>query len=148
MRHSSAALAIIQRNDTWLVQWNANWQAYSLIGGHIEPGESFRECCIREITEELECDASDVDVAVEPYAELRFVEYSKAARERTHYHWQLFLASVSERTLGNLPCDCSWVTPSQIQDRNASDGKPIAEQVARVLHEFNAKLAESDRISS
>jgi len=53
MRTSTAAIAAIQQHDAWLVQWNENWNAYSLIGGHLETGESFRECCEREIMEAL-----------------------------------------------------------------------------------------------
>ena len=54
MRFSEAALALITRVNAqgeteYLTQWNEKWQAYSLIGGHHEEGESFRECCIREI---------------------------------------------------------------------------------------------------
>jgi 8-oxo-dGTP pyrophosphatase MutT (NUDIX family) len=133
LRHSKAALAIIERNNAWLVQWNDAWQAYSLIGGHLEAGESFRECCIREIVEELECEPDNIDVAVEPYADLRFDEFSRAAGVDTKYQWQLFAASLSERVLQNLPANCRWLTPSQIQRGFADDELAIAAQVKRVL---------------
>ena len=50
MRVSEAALALITRvtpqgEAEYLTQWNEKWQAYSLIGGHREPDESFRDCC-------------------------------------------------------------------------------------------------------
>jgi 8-oxo-dGTP diphosphatase len=32
---------------------------WSLPGGHLEPGESFRDCCIREVKEETGIDISD-----------------------------------------------------------------------------------------
>jgi 8-oxo-dGTP pyrophosphatase MutT (NUDIX family) len=133
MRKSQAALAIIEQQDAWLVQWNSNWQAYSLIGGHVEAGESFRECCIREITEELECAPADVEVAFESYADLHFCECSKAARVETEYQWELFRASICDHLRSNLPNDCKWVTPAQIKNGLANDGKPIAAQVGRVL---------------
>ena len=137
MRTSQAALAFITRVNSsgqteYLTQWNDGWQAYSLIGGHVETGETFRQCCQREIDEELLCTASDYELAPYPYATLRFPEFSKAAREMTDYHWQVFLARLSDDLLGRLPDDCQWVTADHIRGGRASD-KPIADQVRRVL---------------
>lgn len=133
MRVSAAALSIIQESNAWLVQWNENWHAYSLIGGHVEPGETFRECCVREVAEELECSESVVEAAPDAYATLRFCEYSKAAKEETDYQWQAFITRLPASTLSQLPSNCAWVTADEIRSAKTVSGQPIADQVRRVL---------------
>ncbi len=138
MRTSQAALALItqvnsQGETEYLTQWNNAWQAYSLVGGHAEEGETFQQCCIREVAEELECDEHTVMAAPYPCATLRFCEFSRAAKVETGYHWQVFIVRVSNSTLQQLPTDCRWVGADQIRASFTTDGKPIAEQVWRVL---------------
>lgn len=138
MRVSEAALALITRlnlkgDAEYLTQWNDNWQAYSLIGGHREPGESFRDCCAREVIEELECITDDLKVSLSPYVTLRFHEYSRAAKCHTDYQWQVFIVVISDIVINRLPVSCCWVTRDLIRARNADDGRPIADQVARIL---------------
>ena len=57
MRQSIAAFAVIRRDERgqtlWLAQWNPKWGAYHFVGGHKRPEETFRECLVREIGEEL-----------------------------------------------------------------------------------------------
>ena len=133
MRTSTASLTIIKKLDTLLLQWNVNWDAYSLIGGHVEASETFHECCEREVIEELECDANQFRIDSAPLTILRFSEFSRAAGEQTDYEWQIFKAELHESLLQNLPSTCAWVTPSQIRSGFTEDGKPIAGQVKRVL---------------
>ena len=133
MRTSSAALAIVRQNVSLLLQWNYSWDAYSLIGGHVEAGETFHKCCAREIIEELECGDNQFRIDPEPLTTLRFREFSKAAGEETDYEWQIFKAELNDTLLKNLPKTCAWVTPAQIRSGFTEDGKPIAGQVKRVL---------------
>jgi 8-oxo-dGTP pyrophosphatase MutT (NUDIX family) len=133
MRNSKAALAIVERSKTWLIQWNDNWNAYSLIGGHVETDESFNACCERETVEELECDVNQFKIDSAPFTVLRFREFSKAAREETDYEWQIFKTELDDSLLANLPLICAWVTPSQIRSGFTEDGQPIAALVKRVL---------------
>lgn len=57
MRLSEAAVALIRREHDgptlWLAQWNQNWRTYTFVGGHRWPEETFRECLVRELGEEL-----------------------------------------------------------------------------------------------
>ena len=146
-RKSEAALAWISRvNDSreteFLTQWNHNWNAYSLIGGHVESGESFHQGCSREIEEELLCTTSDYELAPNPFVTLRFREFSKAACQETDYDWQIFLARPTTDLLGRLPADCQWVQSHHIRSGLSADGKPIADQVRRVLKAVNNEIAE------
>ena len=138
MRKSEAGLALITRVNSrqeteYLAMWNDKWNAYSLIGGHVEDGETFRQACLREIVEEIECDQTEIKVSAYSYATLRFREYSSAARQETDYHWQAFVALASEEALARLPENCVWVSVNQIRAGRTADGKPIAAQVQRVL---------------
>lgn len=138
MRTSRAALALITRLDTsmqieYLTQWSDSWQAYSLIGGHVEPGESFRQCCQREISEELECDPFHFKLQRSPRKRLRFQEFSKAAGVDTDYHWEIFMATLSKELLSRLPESCQWVYASEAFAGKTTAGQPIADQVHRVL---------------
>lgn len=138
MRNSKAALALIIRINSireseYLTQWNNAWQAFSLIGGHVEDGEAFRECCEREIVEELKCSATQFNVGSAPLTTLRFHEFSKSAGVSTDYEWQIFKTELDDSLLSTLPETCAWVTPAQIRQGFTEDGKPIANQVRRVL---------------
>ncbi|CAD79058.1 probable regulatory protein afsR [Rhodopirellula baltica SH 1] len=137
-RHSEAALAWITRlNDSGavevLTQWNSRWQRYSLIGGHVEIGESFHQACRREITEELECTEAAVEVAPYPYATMQFREYSQAAKAETQYHWQAFMVRLSDAVLEQIPGNCRWVTESQIRSGRTASNESIADQARSVF---------------
>lgn len=119
-RISEAALALITRTNAlghaeYLAQWNNNWDAFSLIGGHVEEGETFRQACLREICEELECSRNEIDVALYAYSTLRFRENSRAAKLETDYHWQMFTARLADGVLQQLPDSCEWLAAESIR---------------------------------
>ena len=118
MRVSEAALALITRVNAqseteYLTQWNETWHAYSLIGGHVEAGESFRECCVQEVEEELEL-RSEIDFRLASEAMGPINEYdevSKAAGVLTNYRIQVFSTQILSSTFrdmqtGNVPAPC------------------------------------------
>src|SRR5579863_2453328 len=94
MRTSTAALALISQPGQpprWLVQWNERWQAYAFVGGHRHDDESFAECIIREISEELGLVAgTEFRVGLYPLVRLDFRAFSASAQEETEYHHELF----------------------------------------------------------
>jgi len=55
-RRAVACLLIIRRHRaelaSELARWNERWNAFSMVGGHKQETESFRECVSREIYEE------------------------------------------------------------------------------------------------
>src|SRR3712207_3090882 len=94
-RQSVGAVALVRRQDQgqalYLAQWNRTWGAFHLIGGHKRPQESFPECLIREVGEELGlAEGTDFAVPAEPLAHLEFEAWSESARVETSYVLEVF----------------------------------------------------------
>ena len=55
-------LCLIRRGDHILLQNRVkkDWAGYALPGGHVEPGESFVDACVREMKEETGLTVSDI----------------------------------------------------------------------------------------
>ena len=55
-------LCLIRRGDHILLQNRVkkDWAGYTLPGGHVEPGESFVDACVREMKEETGLTVSDI----------------------------------------------------------------------------------------
>jgi 8-oxo-dGTP pyrophosphatase MutT (NUDIX family) len=151
MRISEAGLALFHRQGPagteYLTQWSDAWQSYSLIGGHVEPGESFRACCVREIAEELEL-TPDVDfrVAADPLRPLcEYTAMSKAAGVETRYRVELYAAELLTRAAEakvNANAANRWLTEAEIRRHVCADGKEISIQVETVLERCDIIFAE------
>ena len=95
MRQSVASIALIRREANgqtqWLAQWNKAWKSFSFVGGHKRDDESFRECVVREIEEELGLrEGQDVLVASAPLEHLEYTDVSRRTGEQTEYVIELF----------------------------------------------------------
>src|SRR5205814_72605 len=84
MRQSEAAVALIRREQdgqtVWLAQWNDKWRAYHFVSGHKRSNETFRECLVREVAEELGLkEGANYTAAPMPAAHLEFTAFSQGA---------------------------------------------------------------------
>ncbi|MFQ3594242.1 MAG: NUDIX hydrolase [Gemmataceae bacterium] len=141
MRTSQASMALISRIGSdnkrlWLTQWNEKWQAFNLVGGRPKGSEDARDCCLREISEELQLRPEvDFVVAVEPLAVLRYEAFSQSAQELTQYEMTLFdvqLRDSAERLIEANPAN-RWLSEQEIARQQCGDGKRVSETTARLL---------------
>jgi 8-oxo-dGTP pyrophosphatase MutT (NUDIX family) len=140
MRKSQAALALICRQGPagteYLVQWNAKWQALHLVGGHRRPDESFRDCLVRELAEEIGLAPGDGRVAERPFAHMEYRAFSRSAGVETLYVIELFEVELSAAVLDAVAADPvnAWVEPHTIREGRAADGRAVSATV-RLLFE-------------
>ncbi len=141
MRVSVAGLACIRRagadGPEFLTQWSERWGMFSLVGGHVEEGETFRACCVREVVEELEL-AAGVGFAVAERAirpEVEYAAMSGGAKVETRYRVELFavelLTPAAVAVVNANPAN-RWLTPAEIAAGVTTDGRPISAQVKTV----------------
>jgi 8-oxo-dGTP pyrophosphatase MutT (NUDIX family) len=143
-RRSQAALAVIVRRDAagrclWLARWNRRWARFHFVGGHRRPDETFRECLLREVAEELRLTADTDYVAGEGrLARAEYTAWSERARAETHYRMELYrvrllpTASVARAQADPLN---RWLTADEIQAGRTADGRPVNESMARLLEQ-------------
>jgi 8-oxo-dGTP pyrophosphatase MutT (NUDIX family) len=141
MRQSLASIALIRRRGDgrtlWLAQWNTNWECYHFVGGHKRPGESFRQCMVRELEEELGvCDGVDCAVPAGPAAHLEYTAWSDGAGQETAYTMELFNVELTtEAARGQVEADPAnrWLTEGEIREGRCRDGRPASHTMALLL---------------
>jgi 8-oxo-dGTP pyrophosphatase MutT (NUDIX family) len=142
LRHSVAAVALIRRKGRgpralWLAQWNSRWECFNFVAGHKRPDESFRECVIREIEEELNLrEGIDFVVKDEPLAHVEFEAWSESAQANTHYVMELFDVTLTgESVVGKIDArrENCWLTRSEIRRGRSADGRPVGATMKRLL---------------
>lgn len=140
MRRSIASLALLARRRAdeteYLAQWNADWSAFHFIGGHKLDDESFRECLVREIGEELGLSPEGFSIGADPTAHLEFVAISRRAGAETDYTIELFevelhAAPVSDE-IERRP-ENAWLSQSEIAAGATRDGRAISPTMPLVL---------------
>jgi 8-oxo-dGTP pyrophosphatase MutT (NUDIX family) len=140
MRRSEAALAVIRRpsdgGSRWLALWNAKWAAFHFVGGHRRPDESYRDCLIREIFEELGLrEGGDCVVDPTPLAHLDYTAWSKHALAETRYEMELFavvLDKHAEQSLYGNP-SVRWLSDDEIRSERCKDGRPVSSTMGFLL---------------
>lgn len=132
MRDSVSAFVLFQNDGQWLLHWNEGWGGYSLVGGHLEEGESARECATREASEELEVEAATFEVGSDPRATLTFTGYSKSANCDTRYEWTLFDGEFVQEEL-QLANETVWASADEIDRGMTKSGMAINAQVRKWL---------------
>lgn len=140
LSHGSLALITILdgKQHLWLGQWNDSWEAINFVGGHREHGESYRDCLIREITEELGLLLTrDFRVPAEPTKAIEYTAVSKRTDEWTRYHLMLYsvalTAGVSER-LSEDPRN-HWLTEQHVDVLETDSGMPVSPTMKLVFAE-------------
>lgn len=140
MRQSEAAYVVAHRTPPggtqWLAQWNQGWQAYNFVGGHRKLEETYYECAVREVEEELGLQRGrDFSVAAEQRDMLRYQAWSRRANERTNYTIALFeltlLGSATERV--NHGPENRWLREDEIRRCITDDGRAVSPTMAQVL---------------
>jgi hypothetical protein len=130
---------------SYLAQWNPKWQALHFVSGHKRPEETFRECIVREISEELGLTpGSNTIVAGAPRAVLEFAAWSESAAVETWYEMAVFDVALSgERTLATIAAnpDNRWVTGSEILAGQCDDGTRISPTMARIVKTLSQEQA-------
>lgn len=141
MRTSIAAFALFRRTTPggrteYLTQWNERWNAFHFVGGHKHDDESFRECCTREVNEELGLvEGRDFRLAPERRAHLNYKHWSERARADTDYTVELFDAELLGTSAAVVEADSSnrWVAESDIRAGHCRDGKNVSPTMLRIL---------------
>ncbi len=149
MRRSRAAGAMFRRRRNgrteWLAKWNGAWKRWALVGGHKHDDDTYRDCLVREIDEELGLTAGvDYDLAPVPPRRWRFTARSERAREMTAYSIAAFAASLSRQaraTVDRDPRNC-WLSADEIRAGRTSDGRPISDLFARAVRSARRTAVE------
>lgn len=139
LRESQAAVALARTRTpggwAYLCQWSDTWRALHFVGGHREPGESFRECAAREVQEELHLTADQFALPAEPLARLEYVAFSESARVPTWYLMAVFplvLSDDARRRAEGEP-ENAWVGPADVRRGTTADGRRVSPTVSLLL---------------
>jgi 8-oxo-dGTP pyrophosphatase MutT (NUDIX family) len=142
MRRSEAAVALVRREQEedgqtlWLAQWNPRWQAYNFVSGHREPEETFRECLIRELGEELGVRAEvDFTMSATPLAHLEYAAWSESARAETQYTMELFEVELIGDAWRTIEANSQnrWIGEAEIASGHCRNGQPVSPTMRRLL---------------
>jgi 8-oxo-dGTP pyrophosphatase MutT (NUDIX family) len=136
VRESQAAVALIrERHDAdwkYLCHWSRSWGAWHFVGGHREPGETFRECAVREACEELGVAADHLRV-VAPLARLEYVAHSRSAGVPTAYVIEVYETLLCAARGVELGGRNRWVTGAEVRRGRTDDGTPVSPTVDYIL---------------
>jgi ADP-ribose pyrophosphatase YjhB (NUDIX family) len=141
LRKSEGGVALIRRvvagRTEWLAQWNDNWKAFFFVAGHRHGTESFRECVIRETSEELGLAANvDFQVGSNRVKRLEYAACSQSARTDTDYTMELFdVQLLNERARQHADNDPRnrWLTTQEICRLATFDGRPVSVTMGMLL---------------
>ncbi|MBL8826954.1 MAG: NUDIX hydrolase [Planctomycetaceae bacterium] len=140
MRESLGGCALIvgERDGqrVYLANWNEKWHAWSWVGGHKRDDESFRECVVREVHEELGLDpATDYTVAERELKRLDNVAMSASAGAVTNYVLVWFAVQLAPAAIARLADNTQvrWLTEREIIDLHTADGQPVSSTMLKLI---------------
>ena len=152
MRQSIASAALIQKEQEgkvlWLAQWSRTWHCFHLVGGHKRPDESFRECLVREIGEELGLrEGADYEMAAVPTGHMEFTAWSQRTNEETAYTMELFEVRLHDgppREKTEADPENRWLSEAEIRSGRTTDGKPVSPTMAVILGKIQFLAGENE----
>jgi len=139
LRQSEGGIALIHRTIAgkreWLAQWNDNWKAFFFIGGHRDGTETFRECVIREIEEELGLTEAGCPVSDFVAHRLEYRAVSRSSGELTHYFMELYRAQPTPAAVEKIERDSmnKWLDDDEIRRLEAHDGRAVSVSMGMLL---------------
>jgi 8-oxo-dGTP pyrophosphatase MutT (NUDIX family) len=140
MRESEAAVAIIRSGEAcqpaWLARWNDRWQAYHFVAGHRRSDETFRQCLIRELGEELRlAETTDYQAPRQPITTVEFVGFSERAQVETRYKMLPFHVELTEtaRSVVGNQSEVRWLSLSEIIKGQSNDGQRVSPTMRRLI---------------
>jgi 8-oxo-dGTP pyrophosphatase MutT (NUDIX family) len=153
VRIQRSAFAIVVMGEAnerrFLLQWNANWGMFNLIGGKVDndkgDGNSFRRTIERELEEELGVRCPEECQVGSELAQVWMKQFSYREQIEKNYHFVLFEVSI----LPNLPIDwdsphyfARWlstgrenvfVSTNEILNLSTNNGRPISATTRSIL---------------
>jgi ADP-ribose pyrophosphatase YjhB (NUDIX family) len=143
MRRSTAAIALIRSDSNgqnlWLAQWNARWNAYHFVGGHKRATETFRDCLLREVAEELKLVyQSDYHAPKKPCRSVEHRAWSHRTKAETHYVMKLFHVKLAPCALFKVASNLGnrWLIEAEIEAGQTRDGQSVSPTMKRLLWAF------------
>ncbi|MGO9465409.1 MAG: tetratricopeptide repeat protein [Isosphaeraceae bacterium] len=140
MRQSEAAVALIRRiqdgQTLWLAQWNPKWRRFHFVSGHRRPDETFRQCLVREVAEELELgEGADYQVSPAPPMHLEFTDFSESTQTETCYIMELFGVELGSAAYPKVDRNAEnrWLSEAEIEAGQTHDGRPVSATMKRML---------------
>jgi 8-oxo-dGTP pyrophosphatase MutT (NUDIX family) len=147
-RMSLGSFALIARRGDdgelrWLARWNTHWNQYNFVGGHVHKDETFLQCLVRELVEELALNEGEDYVVLTPRPLRRFeyTDWSASARQQTRYILELFAVRLApsvhyERMATRKPL--CWLSRAEIEAGHCDgSGDLISDTMKRILTEVN-----------
>ena len=109
----------------YLAQWNDKWKAFFLVGGHRENGESYRECVVREVCEELDIQEDNFQVSPEAREQLEYCAISNRTKLLTNYRHHLFDVSLDTHLAEGS--NNAWLSAEEVFRSETNDGRMISD---------------------
>ena len=153
-QRSAVAVITVGRDEArrYLLQWNANWRMFNLIGGKIDNDEgdddSFLRTIQRELEEELGIRCPDECRVVSKLKEIKMRQFSRREGRVKQYHFGIFMADI----FPGLPFNrerpnyfARWlstgrenvfVSTAEIENLYTIAGRPISSTTRTILREM------------
>lgn len=157
-----AAFAVIATGTgperRYLLQWNARWEMFNLIGGKVENGkgdeDSFARTIRRELEEEMGLKGPDECLIVSELRQIKLRQFSCRERIVKDYHFRVFEVEIfptlppmngarpnfAARWL-STGSENVFVSGPEIEDLRTQSGRPISVTTRTILQELGVLSA-------